>query len=251
MRQLKRIINSVYSIYALMYFLLLGVTAIVFYLLVSWMTDKQRLLWAYKYNWIWLNLFCLGTGIKIVREGIQHKDSNQTYVIISNHSNMLDILVTGGGIVHPFKPLFKKELFKVPVMGMVFKILGLPVDRSSPESRRKSYKLMLDTIQNGISVLIFPEGTRNRTDEPLKPFYDGAFRLAIESKVPILPIVITGIRELQPVESWRLYPGIIKMKVLEPVSTEECSLDYIEEYKMLVFERMKEKILEESVQSTV
>jgi len=245
MRQLRNIINAIYSVYALMYFFLLALTALIFYAFISWMPEKRRLLWVYRYNWVWLHLWCLGTGIRIRVEGESYRNPDETYIFIANHSNMLDILVTGGGIVHPFRPLLKRELFKIPIMGWVFRVMGLPVDRSSEESRRRSYQQMLNTVSSGISMLIFPEGTRNRTDKPLKSFYDGAFRLAIQSGTTILPIVLTGIQELQPVDTWRLYPGKIGMRYLEPVATAGMTLEDLEGFKSDIYKRMESAILAE------
>ncbi len=242
-RQTKKLFNAIYSIYALILFFLLAVVGIFFYIVISWLPDRQRLAWAFSYNWLWMKIFCTATGLRIKFEGREHIDPHGAYVIISNHSNMLDIVVTGGGINHPFKPLFKKEFFKIPIMGWVIGVLGLPVDRSSEESRRKSYQQMIDTIQSGISVLIFPEGTRNRSTQPLKPFYNGAFRLAIQSQHPILPIVISGIKELQPVDTFRLYPGTIRVKFLSPMKSTEYQLKESEKFKTEVFVRMEKELI--------
>jgi len=262
MRQLRNIINAIYSVYALMYFFLLALTALIFYAFISWMPEKRRLLWVYRYNWVWLHLWCLGTGIRIRVEGESYRNPDETYIFIANHSNMLDILVTGGGIVHPFRPLLKRELFKIPIMGWVFRVMGLPVDRSSEESRRRSYQQMLNTVSSGISMLIFPEGTRNRTDIPfpiqklllscslytilppnLRPMLMSI--LMIRGLSTILPIVLTGIQELQPVDTWRLYPGKIGMRYLEPVATAGMTLEDLEGFKSDIYKRMESAILAE------
>ena len=84
------------------------------------------------------------------------------------------------------RPLGKKELLNIPVFGWILRSVAVLVDRSNPESRRKSVERLNKIFKRGISVIIFPEGTTNKTDKPLTPFYDGAFRIAIENQGPYL-----------------------------------------------------------------
>jgi len=238
MQQIKRFLSYLYSAWALIYFFVLALTALVFYLMISWLPSRPRLLWIYRYNWLWLTMWCVGTGVRVKVIGKRYLDPKETYVFVANHSNMLDILVAGGRIVHPFRPLIKKELLKVPIMGWVLRAMSLPVDRSSDLSRRESFRTMVETIQSNISMLIFPEGTRNRTDEPLKSFYNGAFRLAIKTQKPILPVLLQNIRTLQPVDTYLLRPGTITLKYLQPISTEGLTEADVKKLKQETFDIM-------------
>lgn len=94
----------------------------------------------------------------------------------------------------PFRTLAKRELLKVPIMGFIFKTSGIMVDRSSPESRKASFQRMVEAVTLGESLMIYPEGTQNRTNEQMQPFFDGAFKLAVATQVPILPVVTINTR---------------------------------------------------------
>jgi 1-acyl-sn-glycerol-3-phosphate acyltransferase len=102
---------------------------------------------------------------------------------------------------------------------------SLGVDRANPESRKKTAEKMVQSMKNGLSLLVFPEGTRNRTPEPTKDFYDGAFRAAIAAQASIAPFVLINIRSLQPVDSNLVYPGMVTVRFLDPIPTAGMSED--------------------------
>ncbi len=166
-------------------------------------------------KWIWSNL----TGIWVTVQGREKIKDDEVYAFVSNHSNMLDIPFTASCIDHYYKPLVKKELMSFPILGSLLRMTSLSVDRKSPESRKATAQKMVNVMKNGLSLLIFPEGTRNRTPEPTKEFYDGAFRAAIAAQANIAPIVLINIRHLQPVDSNLVYPGRVTMRFLDPIST--------------------------------
>lgn len=132
---------------------------------------------------------------------------------------MIDIPFTASCIDHYYKPLVKKELMSFPILGPLLRMTSLGVYRSSPESRKNVSVKMAEAMKNGLSLLIFPEGTRNRTPEPTKEFYDGAFKAAISAQANIAPFVLINIRHLQPVDSNLIYPGRVTMRFLDPIST--------------------------------
>ena len=243
---MRGIANRVYSIYAMIVFVGLAVFVLIAYIGISWLPEKKRLLGIFRINWVWQQTFCLLTGVRVSVENKQKKDPDTTYIFVANHSNMLDILVAGGSLIHPFRPLAKKELLNIPILGWVFRFMFLPVDRKSVQSRSKSFQRMVEKLNEGISILIFPEGTRNRTPQPLKSFYDGAFRLSAETGIAILPIVILNVRNLQPVNTFRLYPGKITFKYLDPVFPKADASADSTKLKEMIFQQMYEE-LEKSV----
>lgn len=158
--------------------------------------------------------------IPVVAVGRKRSMRRDTMVLVTNHGSYLDTVASYITVPHLFKTLAKRELLKIPLMGQIFLTSGIMVDRSSPESRKASFKRMADAIHGGTSILIFPEGTQNRTPEPVRDFYDGAFRLAIETQVPVLPIATYNSRWLMPqAKIWELKPGKIKQFYLEPIPT--------------------------------
>jgi 1-acyl-sn-glycerol-3-phosphate acyltransferase len=141
-----------------------------------------------------------------------------------------------------FRALAKKELLKLPIFGWIAKIMCVVVDRSSNESRRKSMENLKHILGLGISVLIFPEGTQNRTKEPLQQFYDGAFRIAVETQEPILPIVVLGAGKIMPPGKAFIQPGNIVVVVGEPIPTSGFTLADVKDLREKVFGIMSEMI---------
>ncbi|MEM7108599.1 MAG: lysophospholipid acyltransferase family protein [Bacteroidota bacterium] len=173
--------------------------------------------------WIWSWVFSRLTFIRYEIIGTENISKGQSYVYTSNHTSFLDIPGLRLGIPTQFRPLAKKELLKIPVFGVIAKVATVVVDRSSNESRKQSINTLKRHIQSGVSLLIFVEGTQNRTKEPLQPFYDGAFRLAKETLTPIMPTVVINAGKLMPPSSIRISPGKIKVVFGSPIAVDSNS----------------------------
>jgi 1-acyl-sn-glycerol-3-phosphate acyltransferase len=132
------------------------------------------------------------------------------FVIVSNHRSFLDILINASAYPGVYKFLSKKEMVKIPVWGITVRRLCILVDRKSAESRAESYENMRKALEAGFSILLYPEGTRNRTEEPLKDFYDGAFRLAAETGFPLAVMTLNDPRKYNdPRRGLDLSPGMV------------------------------------------
>jgi 1-acyl-sn-glycerol-3-phosphate acyltransferase len=218
---MKKVLSYIYFGYVATVFMsCLTVMLILYVPLLLVRNDRSRMKIIYVLNkvflkWIWSNL----VGIWVTVQGREKIESDKVYAFVCNHSNMLDIPFTASCIDHYYKPLVKKEMMSVPVMGPLLRMTSLAVDRKSPESRSQTFQKMVDSMKGGLSLLIFPEGTRNRTPEPTKEFYDGAFKAAIMAQANIAPFVLINIRHLQPVDSNLIYPGRVTMRFLDPIST--------------------------------
>jgi 1-acyl-sn-glycerol-3-phosphate acyltransferase len=145
-----------------------------------------------------------------------------------------------------FRPLAKKELLKIPIFGWIAKSAGVIVDRSSPQSRKASMDHLKDLINMGLSILIFAEGTQNRSKELLQPFKDGAFRMAIDTQQPIMPMVVIGAGPLMPPGTIEMKPGKIKVVIGKEISTVGLSVNDVAALKEKTFNRMKDMIVENS-----
>lgn len=170
---------------------------------------------------LWSWVFSILTFIRYDISGRENIESGQSYIYTSNHTSFLDLPGLRIAIPTQFRPLAKKELLKIPVFGLIARVTTVVVDRTSNESRKKSIAKLREHIRDGLSLLIFAEGTQNRTDQPLQPFYDGAFRLAIETQTPIMPVVVLNAGKLMPPSSINLRPGRIKVVFGEPISVSE------------------------------
>lgn len=140
------------------------------------------------------------------------------YVVVSNHESFVDILLLSH-LPWEMKWLSKIEILRIPILGWNMRIAGdVPVERGTPKSAAKAMRRCQTILGQRVSVVIFPEGTRTSTGEML-PFKDGAFRLAVDAGVPILPIVVHGTRYAMGKHDWRIGRSIAEARVLPPVET--------------------------------
>ena len=243
MKAFYKWVNIVYTLYALIVFTIPIPFVLLFHGLVGWMKTRDRLIWVYKSHRVWIGFWEFMTGLDFDVEGMENIDPDQSYVFVVNHNNMLDIASIGSYLIHPWKSLIKKEIKKVPLIGFLIGLIAIPVDRSSKESRKQSLIGMVKHLKSGISILIFPEGTRNRTGEVLRRFYPGAFSVAIKAQVPIIPIVICNHRDMQPVNKLSLYPGKGNIIVLPPVSTQGLQDTDMKTLNQQVYQQMYDTIM--------
>ena len=177
--------------------------------------------------WARVNSWATPMMVRVV--GRQNVDPRQSYVITSNHQSQFDIFVLYGWLNIDFKWVMKQELRKVPVIGISCERLGhIYVDRSNREAALASINAAKQRIVDGTSVLFFPEGTRSRSNQML-PFKKGAFRMALDLQLPILPITIQGTRDILPSDTTDLYPGRATMIIHPPIPIEEYDHDNIDE----------------------
>jgi 1-acyl-sn-glycerol-3-phosphate acyltransferase len=197
----------------------------------------------YKFLKLWSWIFSMLTFIRYSFVGRENFHKGKSHIYVSNHTSFLDIPGLCLMIPGEFRPLAKKELLKIPVFGWIAQSAAIIVDRSSGESRKKSMDKLKRIKLEGLSILIFAEGTQNRTKEVLQPFKDGAFRIAIDTQEPILPMVVVGAGPLMPPGTLRLKPGKVKVVVAPEIATTGLSYDDIPKLKRQTFEVMKELIV--------
>lgn len=187
---------------------------------------------------LWSWLFSKLNFIPYEIHGREHI-KKKSYIYVSNHTSFLDIPGLCLALPGQFRPLAKKELLKIPVFGWIARNAAVIVDRSDHDSRVRSLERLTQIISKGISILIFAEGTQNRTKEILQPFKDGAFRIALETRQPILPMMVLGAGKLMPPGKFKILPGRIKIIIGEEISVEGYAPKDLPQLKARVFETMK------------
>ncbi|MEJ7645024.1 MAG: lysophospholipid acyltransferase family protein [Chryseolinea sp.] len=204
-----------------------------------------------KFSWIgyaflklWSGIFSVLTFIRYSVFGRKNFRKGQAYIYVSNHTSFLDIPGIWLTIPGEFRPLAKKELLKIPVFGWIAQSAAVIVDRSSGASRKKSMDRLKRMMLGGMSILIFAEGTQNRTKELLQPFKDGAFRIAVDTQQPLLPIVVIGAGPLMPPGTIKMRPGHVKVAVGTEIPTAGLSHADLPALKQRTFDAMKELILQ-------
>lgn len=170
---------------------------------------------------IWAKSILFAGRIRVTVTGYSNIDPGRSYIYMSNHQSNFDIPVLLAYLDTQFRYLAKAELFKIPIFGYAMKRAGyISIDRSNRKSAFESLKEAAKKIRNGASVLIFPEGTRSR-DGNIRPFKKGGFALAVDSGVPVVPIVIHGTWSIMSKKGVRIRPGNVEIEILKPIETSD------------------------------
>ncbi len=168
---------------------------------------------------VWARSILWASGVKVRVTGGNLLDPYKPYILMANHQSNFDILALFAGLPVPFRWLAKAELFKIPIFSHGMRGCGyISIDRSNRESAIQSLEEAADKIRSGVSVMIFPEGTRSM-DGKLLPFKKGGFILAVKSRVPIVPVVITGSLSIMPKKKLMIRSGEIHLNILDPMDT--------------------------------
>jgi len=178
---------------------------------------------------IWAKLIGCLTPIFVSVRGRENIKANQSYVIISNHQSFYDIFLIYGWLGIDAKWVMKQELRKIPGLGIGSEKIGhIFIDRSNSNAAISSINKAKKKIINGTSIIFFPEGTRKNNALELGAFKKGAFKLALDLKLPILPISIVGTRNILPPSSAKLFPGKVKLIIHPPIEIQEYNNENID-----------------------
>lgn len=243
MRLLLKPLQWLYCIYALLLFVVLMIPVFVWSAVALLFGRIPGGNLIYEGCKVWADVWFLLVGIIHRNIYEQPLDPKASYIFVANHISYLDAAIIPKTFRHPVRPLGKVEMAKVPIFGFIYKNVIVTVDRSSAANRTRSVQLLKSVLRKGISVLVFPEGTFNLTPEPLKSFYDGAFRIAIETGTPIRPVLLLDTyTRLHYNSIFSLTPGINRSIFLEDVDVSGYTIKDIEALKQRVFTLMAEKL---------
>lgn len=205
-----------------------SVFCISFSFIVYLITFRQRnTVWLSKYMWAPLAVSIPGEKLTVIKN--DNIDYSKPHIFIANHQSYLDIPSIIKAVDSLLYFVAKKELKKLPFLGWYISISGMIfVDRSNRKKSVESMKRAAQMVRDGKSVLTFPEGTRTKTGKIL-PFKKGAFLLAIDAGVPIVPIAISGTGNIFPSNKIVFKPGKAKLKILDPIDTTSYNSENVEE----------------------
>ncbi len=234
-----------FAVWGFIVFILLFIITLFFFIPCFFIRDKKlKLQWhkAVSKGLCFCSLHAIGCKYTIHQSFGKSLPSNQTFIFVCNHNSFIDIL-----LLYPFSPciikfIAKDSLSKIPIFGSIYAIGSVLVNRKNDISRAKSFDNMCVAIYDGISLGIFPEGSRNKTEEPLLPFYTGAFRLAIKTNTPIVPVVIFNTKKILPANRvLYAWPHAISMYYLPPLYPPFVSMEKLKEQ---IHTQMKEFIIQ-------
>lgn len=174
---------------------------------------------------IWARIILLAAGVKLKIEGTENIVSEESYIVVANHQSLMDIPVLAYGLPAPIRFIAKKELFKIPVLGWGMKAAGmLEIDRTNQKQSFDTLKKAEQVLRsNHLSILAFPEGTRSE-DGKIHNFKKGPFILAINTGLSIIPVSVSGTRNLIPKGKIQINPGRVKIQIHTPVPVADLNL---------------------------
>jgi 1-acyl-sn-glycerol-3-phosphate acyltransferase len=244
MRILLKPFQFLYVIYALITFVALMILVFIWALLVLPFGKIKGGNLVYSACTVWADIWLPLVFIFHKNIYVEKPKKDQSYIFVANHISYLDSAIIPKTFRHPIRPLGKVEMAKIPIFGFIYKNAIVTVDRSSAENRAKSVLLLKSILKKGISILVFPEGTFNTTHQPLKEFYDGAFRIAIETQTPIKPVLLLNSYDRMHYESvFSLNPGKSRAVFLPEFSVDGLTVKDVSTLKEKVFEMMKEELV--------
>ena len=174
--------------------------------------------WGYYPAMIWGKIFCLLSLVRVSVKGRENIDKLTSYVFVANHQGAYDIFSVYGYLGHNFKWMMKKSLRKILLVGYTCHKSGhIFVDRSSPAAIRSTIETAKERLRNGMSLVVFPEGSRTFTGK-MGPFKKGAYLLALEFNLPLVPVTIDGSFKVMPRTSKLPRPGHIVLTIHKPIS---------------------------------
>ena len=221
MKLIKDIIARVLAFWALLVFASTMFLFLWFYFICYILPEPYKTRWHRFLSRFWMGLFLILSGCRFKVTGKENYKNTTNAVVVCNHNSLIDIPVSFPFLPRANRTIAKKSMSYIPIFGWIYSLGTVLVDRKNDKSRQDSYNKMKTVLSNGLDMLIYPEGTRNRTDAPLKSFYDGAFKLAIDTQKPIIPVVLLNTKKILPAKpSMYFRPGLIQMDILPAIFPE-------------------------------
>ena len=240
---IRKILQPFYSAYMVMSFLICLLLLFPVFVAVSIPNNywSRKTIWriirTWSKCWLWL------VGMPLHSRG--PRPPGDRYVVVANHISYMDTVVIFSAIPFYFRALGKAEMAKMPLLGFIYKQIVIMVKRDNAHNRARSMRLMWRALKHESSVMVFPEGTFNETPAPLKAFYDGAFRLAINAQIPIFPLIFPDtVDRWHYSHWWKVWPGRNRAIYLEPVPVDGLNLSDVPMLKQRVYEIMEKALLQ-------
>ena len=239
MKGLLRMLQWVYCVYALLMFIVIMLIAFPFIMLSLLWGQIQGGNMIYQICRAWAYTWYFFVGVRHIEVYEAPHDRNQQYIFVANHISYMDIPPIVLIAHQPMRILGKSEMVKIPIFGWIYRAAVILVDRRDPDTRSRSVRALKSALKKHISIFIFPEGTFNETGEPLKDFFDGAFRIAVETQTPIKPVLLVDtLDRLHYRGLFELTPGISRVVYLAEIPVEGLAFKDIPALKQEVYNAM-------------
>ena len=237
MKIVKEIFGRIFAAWAMLIFIITMLPVVLLMWVIGLLKEPERTAAFRTIAKAWMNIFFLFIGCRLKIKGSENFEKSKNYIVICNHNSFMDVPIATPFIPGANKTIAKIEMSRIPLFGLIYKRGSVLVDRKDTDSRRNSFNKMKEVLDLGIHMCIYPEGTRNRTNMPLKEFHSGAFRLAVETGKSILPAIIFNTKKaLPPGKGFFFWPTKFEMHFLAPVHV--SSLDNYEKVKEDMYKLM-------------
>ena len=220
MKILKEIFGRIWALWAAIVFISTMLLFLIPFLMFCYFRkDPEKTIWFNRYSRYWINSFLFLTFSPLKIKGRENFVPGENYIVLCNHNSFMDVPITTPAIVGGNKTIAKVELSRIPLFGLLYKTGSVLVDRKSDASRKESFNKMKDVLDMGLHMCLYPEGTRNKTKQPLRPFHNGAFRLALDTGKSMIPAIILNTRKVLPTnKTFYAMPHKLEIHFLEPVA---------------------------------
>jgi 1-acyl-sn-glycerol-3-phosphate acyltransferase len=238
---MKDILARMYFVYGMLLFAITMLpVALLFWIVRHTCNERKASILIQKGFQAWMGLYMPLIFCPVRHKGREYFKTGKNYVVTLNHNTLADVPVSSPGIPGPNRTLAKVEMSKIPIFGYIYKSGSILVSRQDAKSRKDSIPQMIEALKQGLHLCLFPEGTRNKTDQPLARFYDGAFKVAIAAQKPIIPGLIFGTKNiLHPSKKMWAWPHKIEMHFLPEITTEGMQSSDADLLKQQVFDTMQ------------
>ena len=212
-------------LYRIWFYILVGLPILILFpiLLIS-ISKESWYSYFFKIARLWAKFILLGMGFRWKIEREQTPENTKSYMFIANHTSMADIMLMLVSVKNPFVFVGKKELANIPLFGFFYKRTCILVDRNSAKSRQAVFLRAQKRLKTGVSICIFPEGGVPEEHIELDDFKDGAFRLAINHQIPIVPITFGDNKKRLSYTFFSGGPGIMRVKIHKFISSEGLTI---------------------------
>lgn len=240
MKIIKNILGYIFIAYSLIIFAITMLVVFIPIWIISMLPEPARARALHPVFRLWMGVYMPLVFCPVIRKGKKNFKKGEQYVVVINHNSLADIPVSSPWIPGPNKTLAKVEMSKIPLFGIIYKCGSIIVDRKREGSRRESIAKMQETLDQGIHLCLYPEGTRNKTNEPLQQFFDGAFVTAVKAQKAMIPGVIFNTGKILP-HNKRFWarPSPIHIHFLEAVPTKGLTMDDVADLKARVYSMME------------
>lgn len=215
---MKNFLAKIFAVWALIIFVATLLPVALLMWIIGLIDEPKRTEIFRIVSQIWMRIFFLFTGCGLKIKGKKNFVCGEKYIVTCNHNSFMDVPVTTPFIPGANKTIAKAEMAKIPLFGLIYKRGSVLVDRKDKNSRRDSFIRMKNVLNLGMHMCIYPEGTRNKTDLPLTPFHDGAFKLAVETGTAIIPALLFNTKKiLPPGKSFYFWPARMEIHFLPAI----------------------------------